>query len=630
MCGIAGIAQFAESGPIAMEELSRMAQTLAHRGPNDSGIYLDVKNHHCGLAHRRLSVIDLQGGHQPMSNAEESIWITYNGECYNFQELRKELKQLGHRFKTNSDTEVIIHLYEQYGVKCVDHMRGMFAFAIWDKKKKQLFLARDRLGQKPLFYGLHNDRFIFASQCKAILTSHEFPRKPDRQSILSYLLLQYVPPPNTAFTHIQQLPPGHIMVVNQSNYRNPRTLKYWSPPKNVLFDGTFHEAIDQVRATLTEAVRLRLISDVPLGAFLSGGIDSAIIVGIMSQLQSEPVKSCSIGFEEKMYNELSLARITADRHGCAHHDFVVQANSPERINELCEYYDEPFADHSALPTFCLSHLARSKVTVALTGDGGDECFGGYDRYRAMALSEKLQQVGILRQSAGLKFWQRLSTGDYRSLRKRLKRFVTGLAYPPHQRYLNWICVFNPDRIKELCQSDTIGVQDNPLAWDRYADDFSLTESPVSAAMRADLLHYLPGDLNTKTDRASMSTGLELRCPFQDHKVVELACTLPDTWKIKGRTGKYILRRAFSDMLPKAIRRQPKRGFSIPVGPWFRETWRDLLMDTVLSPRALQRGYFNGHAVRNLVEENDRRQDDHGHRLWALLMLELWHRTHIDR
>ena len=234
MCGIAGIAQFAESGPIAMEELSRMAQTLAHRGPDDSGIYLDVKDHLCGLAHRRLSVIDLQGGHQPMSNAEESIWISYNGECYNFQELRKELKQLGHRFKTNSDTEVVIHLYEQYGVKCVEHMRGMFAFAVWDKKKKQLFLARDRLGQKPLYYGLHNDRFIFASQCKAILTSHEFPRKPDRHSILSYLLLQYVPPPNTAFRHIRQLPPGHIMVVNQSNYRDPGTLEYWSPPKNAI------------------------------------------------------------------------------------------------------------------------------------------------------------------------------------------------------------------------------------------------------------------------------------------------------------------------------------------------------------------------------------------------------------
>jgi asparagine synthase (glutamine-hydrolysing) len=630
MCGIAGIVQFAEAKPIAMEELTRMAQSLAHRGPDDSGIYLDVKNHRCGLAHRRLSVIDLEGGHQPMSNADESIWITYNGECYNFQELRKELTRQGHHFKTNSDTEVIIHLYEQYGVNCVDHMRGMFAFALWDIKKNQLMLARDRLGQKPLYYAVYNNRFIFASQCKAILESHEFPRRPDRQSILSYLLLQYVPQPETAFTNIRQIPPGHIMVVNQANFQKPGTLSYWSPPAKSHFEGSFPEAVDQVRATLAEAIRLRLVSDVPLGAFLSGGIDSAIIVGLMSQLQSDPVETCSIGFDDKGYDELPLARVTASRHGCRHHDFVVEASSPERIGELCDYYDEPFADHSALPTYVLSRLARSKVTVALTGDGGDECYGGYDRYRAMVLSEKLRRIGILKQFARMKFWQRLSTGQLRSMRKRVKRFITGLTLPPHQRYLNWICLFNPDRIKELCDADLIARQDSPPEWDRYADDFSQAESSVIAAMRTDLLHYLPGDLNVKTDRASMATGLELRCPFQDHKVVELASTLPENWKIKGGTGKFILRRAFDDIIPAEVRRQPKRGFGLPVGQWFRESWREILMDTVLSPRALQRGYFDGHAVRNLVEENDRGQDDHGHRLWALLMLELWHRKYIDR
>ena len=638
MCGIAGIVILDGQVPIQHCELGLMADTLAHRGPDDAGAYLDSTTGRCGLAHRRLAIIDLAGGKQPLANEDQTIWITYNGECYNFPQLRRQLQTAGHQFATNCDTEVIVHLYEEHGPDCVNHLRGMFAFAIWDQKKQQLFLARDRLGQKPLYYALHDGRFIFASECKAILQTHDFPRRPDHQALTQYLLLQYVPHPASAFTDIKQLPPAHCMIVNAQPNDNPQPRRYWTIPTETTFSGTFEDAAEQLRDELAQATKMRMVSDVPLGAFLSGGIDSTIIVGLMSQASDQPVRTCAIGFGEPRYNELPFARQAARHFNSLHNEHIVTPDCHDALDQLSFYYDEPFADCSALPTFYLSRLARQRVTVAITGDGADECFGGYDRYRALHLSHRMNQHRLFRWLARQRFWQNLSAGQYRSPSRRLKRFMTAAQLPPAQRYLKWMAVFDPDMLTDLLSENPATDAPAPSQSWNYLDDFfkptyDFGPEParhLAQAMHADACNYLPGDLNTKIDRASMSVGLELRCPFQDHKVVELAYRLPALWRHDGKHSKRILRHACADLLPDPISRRPKMGFGVPVGRWFRNELRQHLIDTVLSTRARQRGYFNVPAIEKLIAQNDKQQEDHGHRLWALLMLERWHQRYIDQ
>ena len=644
MCGIAGIVDFGGLQGVSACELERMAGVLVHRGPDDQGIYLDPDNSICGLAHRRLSIIDIEGGHQPLCNEDESIWITYNGECYNFQELRKNLIAAGHQFKTKSDTEVIVHLYEEYGSKCVDHLRGMFALAIWDRNKRELFLARDRMGQKPLYYAIHNGRFLFASECKAILQVEGFPRNPDPQSILEYLLLQYVPYPRSGFAEIQQLSPAHTLSINETNFTNPTPQQYWSIPAVPTFTGDINQAAEKLREVLAESVKLRMISDVPLGAFLSGGLDSTIIVGLMSRLSGQPIQTYSIGFEEELYNELGFARQASARFGCDHYERTVRPDCADTMEKLSYYYDEPFADCSALPTYHLSHVTRNKVTVALSGDGGDECFGGYDRYRAMYLVEKVRRSRLLGFLARRRFWHRLAAAEHHGRLHRLQRLLSVVDLPASQGYLKWLAVFDPDLISEIIvprlsppSSQTRLAAPPGGLW--HTLDFCFAETEgfagttdrlMGQAMWADGLHYLPGDINAKVDRASMSIGLEVRSPFQDHKVVELAYSLPTAWRHNGKLSKIILRQTYADLLPADIARRGKMGFGVPVGRWFRQELRDLFCDTVLSGRALQRGYFRRDVIDRLFRENERKQADHGHRLWSLLMLELWHRRYIDK
>ncbi|MCK5272672.1 MAG: asparagine synthase (glutamine-hydrolyzing) [Sedimentisphaerales bacterium] len=635
MCGIAGILDLGGGLPIRADELERMAGALAHRGPDDSGIYIDSDSQQCGLAHRRLAVIDIEGGHQPLANEDESLWICYNGECYNFPELKRQMEASGTRFRTNCDTEVVLKLYQRYGSRCVEHLRGMFSFAVWDRQRRELFLARDRLGQKPLYYAVHKGRFIFASECKAVLQTDNFPRLPDRRAITQYLLLQYVPYPSSGFADIKQLPPAHTLTLSADNYSNAEPQRYWAIPTRPCFTGSLDEAAEELHSELAEATRMRMISDVPLGAFLSGGLDSSIIVGLMSRVEEQPVKTCSIGFKESRYYELPYARQLARQFDCDHHEQMVSPDCAETVEKLSYYYDEPFADCSALPTFHLSRLARSRVTVALTGDGADECFGGYVRYKALMVSEKINHNRLLGRLARQRFWERITGGEQRSFLRNLKRLMTATQLPIHQRYLKWLSVFDPDMLSELLtDSDAVENHWNYLA--DYFPDFSGSSEHADArnkimaqAMLADGNTYLTGDLNTKIDRASMSTGLELRCPFQDHKVVELAYSLPTGFRHNGKIGKVILRRAFGDIIPRKIARRSKRGFGVPVGRWFRRELRQMFIDTVLSQRALQRGYFRREAIEKLLRENDLKKDDHGHRLWALLMLELWHRRYID-
>jgi asparagine synthase (glutamine-hydrolysing) len=621
MCGIAGIISFGSGRAVALDELKGMADSLAHRGPDDEGFYQDPSGQLCGLAHRRLSVIDLASGQQPLCNADQSLWIVYNGECYNFVELRETLQAKGHQFKTNCDTEVVLHLYEEYGADCVDHIRGMFAFAIWNQKTQQLFLARDRMGQKPLYYGCHQGRFIFASECKAILKTKDFPRRANFDAISKYLILQYVPAPQTAFMDIQQLPLANTLFIDRENFTQPNVRRYWSVPSDTSFAGNFSQAVEQVRAELAEATRLRLRSDVKLGTFLSGGIDSTIITGLMAQSGQQPVTTCSIGFEEKMYNELPLAREVSDHYQTQHHEFTVDPQCTETIEQLSHFYDDPFADCSALPTFHLCRLARSQVTVALTGDGGDETFGGYDRYRALRLAQHFRRNRLLG-------WlgKRLPGGQLRSRCQNLKRFLSAVPLPVDQQYLQWLSVFSPESLAKLLTHSS-GDHHNLLA--NYFKLGTDSRGVMAEAMVCDTNRYLPGDLNTKIDRASMAFGLELRSPFQDHKVIELAMSLPVQWRINGSISKNILRQSCRDLIPATINTQPKRGFGVPVGQWFRGPLREMFCDLVLSSQAMGRGYFHKQAIQTLLEENDQKQTDHGHRLWSLLMLELWHRNYLD-
>ena len=636
MCSIAGIVDFQAGGPIEVRELEAMASALAHRGPDGLETFVDRKTQLCGLAHTRLAVIDPAHGDQPLCNEDESLWITYNGECYNFPQLRRELEQAGHRFKTRCDTEVVLHLFEQYGPDCVDHIRGMFALAVWDSGRRRLFLARDRMGQKPLYYAVQQGRFLFGSECKAILRTRAFPRRPDLRAIMQYLLLQYVPAGMSAFADIKSLPPGHRMTVDADNWSDPNPQRYWSIPSRPDFAGTMDDACAQLRHELTEATRMRMISDVPLGAFLSGGIDSTIVVGLMSQIDDKPVETCSVGFRRRRYNELSHARHVAQRFQCEHSEYMVEPNSVNDVRRLSYFYDEPFADCSALPAAQLSLTARSRVTVALTGDGGDECFGGYDRYRALLLAERMAQSRLLRWLAGRRFWERLAGGEHHGRVSRLQRLLSAVERPTPQRYLKWISVFEPDLLRELFderQYDDRACQWQWHQWDGFFDPAGRVPydrcGAAAQAMLLDGMTYLPGDLNTKIDRASMAVGLELRCPFQDHKVVELAYSLPAAWRHNGRVSKLILRQACADLVPGRINRRAKMGFGVPVGAWFRKELRELFVDTVLSGRAAQRGYFHRRTIERLLAENDRRRADHGHRLWALLMLELWHQQYID-
>ncbi len=693
MCGIAGIVNF--SGVDDWDEgqlrytLGDMAQSMAHRGPDDSGVYIvgetssdgannscmrrggvngesvsgiDVSGVSCGLAHRRLSIIDLAGGSQPMVNPATGSSICYNGECYNFKDLRRELENRGHSFRTQSDTEVVLHLYDEYGADCVKKMRGMFAFAVWQPTKGCLFLARDRMGQKPLYYALHKGRFIFASECKAILRYPGFPRRADLAAISRYLLLQYVPAPASGFADIKQLEPASCVTVTVENYKRIEPVRYWYIPERVSFAGSIEEAAEQLRYELKEAVRMRMISDVPLGGFLSGGIDSTVVVGLMSRLIAGPVISCAMGFKEQNYNELGWAEQAAKAFNTQHYQQMVEANCQQTVESLSYFYDEPFADCSALPSYHLARLARQYVTVALTGDGGDECFGGYDRYKAMYLAERVSNNRLLLWLARRGFWQKIPAGEHRSRLRAVKRFMEAAALPAASRYLKWMAVFDPDMLGDMlsdmpgesmaggralsggCGNHNMG---DDCDWDALrgyfendngsgdSNGYGGGEKDYTDAERArqamyyDGNNYLPGDLNVKVDRASMAVGLELRCPFEDHKVVELAYSMPVRFRHNGRESKRVLRNAFAELIPESIKKRPKMGFGVPVGRWFRGELRDMFVDTVLSERALQRGYFRREAIERLLAENDSNREDHGHRLWALLMLELWHRNYID-
>ena len=638
MCGITGAIWTDPEKALERDTLQRMTDLLRHRGPDDEGTYVSdfrlrgARDAIPGVAlgHRRLSIIDLAGGHQPLASEDGSVWVVFNGEIYNFPQLRRRLEGGGHRFRTRSDTETIVHLYEDHGPAFLEHLVGMFALAIWDARRGQLLLARDRLGQKPLVYSHQPGRLLFASQLKSLLEVPGVPREIDPQALDQYLTYQYVPHPRTIFRGIAKLPPGHYAI-----YRHDRleVRPYWQVDFDTEESRPAEDYARELRSLLSEAVKLRLQSEVPLGAFLSGGVDSTIVVGLMQQLADEPVRTFSIGFPVPEYDETPFARIAAQRFQTVHEEFRVEPHAVEILPKLVWHYDEPFGDSSAVPTWYVSELTRQHVTVALTGDGGDELFAGYPRYRAVWLAGWFERLpGLIRRMVAGRYWQWLPASPrQKSRRRRWKRFVEVINQSPSRRYLQWIAIFNEARRGELYSDEFVATlpEVDPLEFLAAALTSGSRRDPITATSLADLVTYLPCDLMTKVDVASMAHGLECRQPFLDHRVVELAARMPLELKFRRGRGKQILVETFADLLPKAIRRRPKMGFGVPLDHWFRHELKDFAREVLLDPGTLARGYFRPQVVARLLDDHQAGRFDHSIRLWALLVLELWQREWVD-
>lgn len=631
MCGIAGAVWTSKAPPLGPETLERMTTLLRHRGPDDQGAYYDRADWGgVALGHRRLSIIDLQGGHQPLANEDESVWTIFNGEIYNFEELRRQLKSQGHRFRTRCDTEVLVHLYEEYGTACVERLRGMFALAIWDAPRKQLFLARDRLGQKPLVYCDQPGRLLFASELKAMLSVPGMRREMDPAALDDYLLYQYVPHPRTIYAGMRKLPPGHSAVWRDGRLQ---VTPYWQPDFNNEVSRSDDDWRDRLRTTLTEATRLRMISDVPLGAFLSGGVDSTIVAGLMQKASNRPVKTYSIGFPVVGYDETAYAREAAEFLGTEHHELTVEPDSIGLLPKLVWHYDEPFGDSSAIPTYYVSQLSRREVTVAVTGDAGDELFFGYPRYQAVRLADRIDRLPqAMRRVVAARLWQRLpASPNQKSPVRRMKKFLAALDEPPERRYLRWVGLFDEARRRELYTDDFRASLCSHDAADFVLDAYRrcARRDFLSRTTFVDLLTYLPGALLAKVDIASMAHGLECRSPLLDHHVVELAVAMPIALKQRGMTGKRILKETFADLLPPSIRNRKKMGFGVPLDAWFRGRLRGHLTEVLLDPMTLGRGYFRPAAVEQMVREHVEGRWDHSYRLWALLFFEHWHRMFLE-
>ncbi len=638
MCGICGKISFNNHEPIGEKLIHSMADVLRHRGPDDSGIYIsrlsDIHNDksqvQVGLGHRRLSIIDLsQAGHQPMSNEDKSIWIVYNGEIYNFQDLRKNLEEKGHIFTSQSDTEVIIHLYEDMGIDCVKELRGMFAFAIWDGNKQRLFLARDRIGKKPLNYIVKNGNLIFASEIKSILQDPLINKEVDAEALDLYLTYGYVPAPQTIFSGIKKLPPAHILIWERGEVRIDR---YWQLSYKNKLKATEEEYGQKLLEVLIEATKIRLISDVPLGVFLSGGIDSSAVVALMSRLSNQPIKTFSIGFQEESFNELKYARIVAKLFNTEHREYIVKADCLEVLPKLIWHFNEPFADSSAIPAYYLSKMTRQDVTVALNGDGGDESFAGYERYAANKIADIYRFIPkIIRKGIIAPFMENLPESTRKKdLVKNLKKFTRADEFSKEKRYACWMSIFQ-ENLKENLYSEEF--KNRLMNFDSYGylyNAYSESEAVnfVDRTLFADTITYLPGDLLVKMDITSMANSLEARSPFLDHKLMEFAARIPASLKLKGITTKYILKKAFFKILPKEILQRQKQGFGVPVGNWFRNNLKDYAYEILLSRNCIKRGYFKEETVKRILNEHVLGRVDHGERIWSLINLELWHNMFI--
>jgi asparagine synthase (glutamine-hydrolysing) len=626
MCGIAGFVGQAGTANVEMSQriIGQMCDAIEHRGPDDEGYYLRDE---VALGMRRLAIIDITSGSQPISNEAGTIWIVFNGEIYNHRELRQELIKHGHFFSTRSDTETIVHLYEEEGEQCVERLRGMFVFAIWDQHEHKLFVARDRVGKKPLHYTLIRQTLIFGSEIKALLQHPAVKREVNPRAISDFLTFGYVPDPATAFQNIFRLPPGCVLTLKNGCLR---VRAYWD------FNYQGHgpdipvrkecDYVEELRALMAESVRIRLESEVPLGAFLSGGIDSTAVVALMARELGRPVKTFSIGFSDAHFDELSYARVAARHLETEHHEFVVTPDVCKLVEEVLWHHDEPFADVSSIPTYVVSKMAREHVSVVLTGDGGDELFAGYNRYLVNNRRRGFDYIpGIVRKGL-LRLSRVLPQSAYG------KNFLRNMSLAASARYVDTLSYFSDDAKRSLWSAGMDGILGNYNSADAFTKLFALPASTerLDHLLYLDSKTYLPGDILTKIDRMTMAHSVEARVPLLDHKLIEFVQTIPASLKMRGHETKSILKQAVTGQVPKEIIRRSKKGFSVPIRNWFNNELRDLLYDTLTGKRTRERGLLNPQAVQGVLDEHRRRRRDNAHQLWGLLTLELWHRAFIDK
>ena len=628
MCGLTGLFELRGRNEVDESLLARMNESQLHRGPDAGGLY---RAPGVGLGHRRLSIIDLSSGQQPLFNEDHSVVVVYNGEIYNFQELSRELEALGHQFRTRCDTEVVVHAWEEWGVDCLSRFRGMFAFALWDSNRETLFLARDRLGIKPLHYALlPNDTLIFGSELKSLLVHPQLSQEIDPQAIEDYFAFGYIPDPRCIFKQVRKLEPGHFLKVRRGESL-PKPQCYWQPTFETQIPGSEAEVCEELRERMEEAVSIRLIADVPLGAFLSGGVDSSGVVAAMAGCLDDPVDTCSISFGRSDYDESRFAEQVAKRYGTRHHTREVAPDDFELIDRLIDVYDEPYADSSAMPTYRVCQIARENVTVALSGDGGDEVFAGYRRYRWYHYEELVRQRmsqslrGPLFNTLGA-LYPKL---DWAPKPLRAKATLQALGRSSADGYFYSLSIlpsaprmrlYSPRLRRELQ-----GYQAESLI--QSLMDEAPTDHHLSKAQYVDMKTYLPGDILTKVDRASMAHSLEVRVPLLDHKFVEWANGLPPSWKLRGREGKYIFKKALEPMVSDDILYRPKQGFAVPLSHWFRHELRDRVKRIISEGALAETGYFDMAEISRLVDQHQSGIREHGPTIWALLMFDGFLKRH---
>ena len=623
MCGITGIFDLREQRPINRSLLETMNATQFHRGPDEGGTHLEPG---VGLAHRRLSIIDLSSGQQPLFNEDETVVVTYNGEIYNFPELTTELQRAGHQFRTHSDTEVIVHAWEEWGEACVERFRGMFAFAVWDRNRDTLFMARDRMGIKPLYYStLPDGHLIFGSELKALTAHPDLPRRMDPFAVEDYFAFGYVPEPRSIFQGVHKLPPGHTLTVRRGQGTPGEPREYWDVPFADSGVADVATAAEELTARLSEAVDIRMVAEVPLGAFLSGGVDSSAVVAMMAGLSDDPVRTSAIGFADAAFDESRYAQMVADRYHTRHSVREVDPNDFSLLDRLAGIYDEPFADSSALPTYRVCEQAREQVVVALSGDGGDENLAGYRRYRHHLSEERLRSplpLGLRRGLFGA-LARLYPKADWAPRPLRAKATFQALARDSIEGYFQGVSIlrddlrahlFSPEFRRSLQGYGAVEVL-------RGHAERAPTDHPLSLVQYLDMKTYLPGDILTKVDRASMAHALEVRVPILDHKLVEWISGLPPDLKLRGSEGKYVFKKAMEPYLPDEILYRRKKGFSVPVAEWFRGPLRERMQAQVLGPRMADSGIFNMDYLNTLVKQHVSGARDHSPALWSLLMFE---------
>lgn len=630
MCGICGKVNFEPENMVDKRLIQGMCDLIRHRGPDDEGYYVKGK---VGLGVKRLSIIDIAGGRQPISNESKDIWIVFNGEIYNYLELRRELESKGHLFATNSDTETILHAYEEYGEECVQKLRGMFAFAIWDEKRQMLFLARDRIGIKPLYYALTGESFLFGSEIKALLLEPTLRPELDPVALQQFLTITFVPAPRTMFRGIYKLLPGHTLTYKDGKVEIKR---YWNLDASVNEDRGLRYYLNRLRELLVDAVQSHLISEVPLGVFLSGGVDSSTIVALMSKSLKLKVETFSIGFRQaEGFNELPYARLIAQRFGTDHHEFILEPQSVETLTDLLWHLDEPLGDAAVIPLYQLCQMAREHVTVVLMGEGGDETFAGYPRYYWHCQTELYNHLPYFLRRYGVELATHIlpEAGPlpWRELVRRARKFTHGAALPEAARYASWFTIFGEEAKQELCTEALRDHLEGEEVSQVFANHFGQApfSDPLSRAQYLDIKTYLLDNLLLKADKLTSAASLEGRVPFLDHRLVEFVASIPPRFKLRRMTGKYILKQLMAEHLPPPTLNRRKQGFMVPIERWFNRDLRGYAREILLDRTTLSRGWFNAPALEKLLGRLDDARFHNAERVFALVVLELWARLFLD-